>query len=106
MSSVLDKQVKIKTDKWSGYNPLKKNFVTLVQVESDNKGGDFPELRRTIRNFKGWLIGIHHQVKHLQPYIYEYYYRFNRNYIKVGIFENLLLRMVIYLPVTYKRLIY
>ncbi|MBK5261930.1 MAG: IS1595 family transposase, partial [Peptostreptococcaceae bacterium] len=55
---------------------------------------------------KGWLRGIHHQVAHLQPYIDEYCYRFNRNFMKVGIFENLLLRMVIAQPVTYKQLIH
>jgi len=33
MSSVLNKRAKIKTDKWIGYNPLRKNFVHLVQVE-------------------------------------------------------------------------
>jgi len=30
-----------------------------------------------------------------QDYIDEYFYRFNRNFMKVGIFENLLLRMVV-----------
>ena len=38
MSSVLDKQAKIKTDKWRGYNPLRKDFVNLVQVESGKIG--------------------------------------------------------------------
>lgn len=77
MDSVLDKQAQMKTDKWRGYLPLKKDFVILVQVESGKKGRNFPELHRIIMNFKGWLRGMHHQVEHLQPYINEYCYRFN-----------------------------
>jgi len=38
MSYVLDKQAKIKTDKWTGYNPLRKDIVNLVQVESGKIG--------------------------------------------------------------------
>lgn len=105
MDSVLDKQAQIKTDKWRGYHPLQKDFVNLVQVESGQKGRNFPELHRTIMNFKGWLRGMHHQVHHLQSYIDEYCYRFNRNFMKEGIFENLLLRMVNAQPITYKELL-
>lgn len=106
MDSVLEKQAQIKTDKWRGYQPLKKDFVNLAQVESGNKGRNFPELHRTIMNFKGWLRGMHHQVTHLQAYIDEYCYRFNRNFMKEGIFENLLRRMVAAKPITYKQLIH
>jgi len=88
------------------YNPLRKDFVNLVQFESGKKGSNFPELHKTIMNFKGCLRGIHHQVAHLQIYIDEYCYRFNRNFMKVGIFENLLLRMVVTQPVTYKQIIH
>jgi hypothetical protein len=106
MRDVIDKQTKIKTDKWRGYQPLKKDFENLVQVESGKKGGNFPELHRTIMGFKGWLRGMHHQVEHLQSYIDEYCYRFNRSFMKEGIFENLLLRMVNAQPITHKQLIH
>ena len=106
METVLDKQARIKTDLWRDYRPLKKNFVNLEQVGSGKKGGNFPELHRTIMGFKGWLRGMHHQVEHLQSYIDEYCYRFNRNFMKEGIFENLLLRMVKAEPVTYKQIIH
>ncbi|MCF6356762.1 MAG: IS1595 family transposase [Draconibacterium sp.] len=105
MRDVIDKQTKIKTDKWRGYQPLKQDFENLVQVESGKKGRNFPELHRTIMGFKGWLRGMHHQVEHLQSYIDEYCYRFNRSFMKEGIFENLLLRMVDAQPITYKQLI-
>ena len=106
MRDVIDKQTKIKTDKWRGYQPLKKDFENLVQVESGKKGGNFPELHRTIMGFKGWLRGMHHQVEHLQSYIDEYCFRFNRSFMKEGIFENLLLRMVNAQPITHKQLIH
>ena len=49
--------------------------------------------------FKAWLRGTHHAVDHLQAYLDEYTYRFNRSMMKVGIFENLLNRMVKHKPV-------
>jgi hypothetical protein len=55
--------------------------------------------------FKAWLRGVHHKVKHLQPYIDEYSYRFNRHKMKEGIFENLMNRMVNADPYTYKMII-
>jgi hypothetical protein len=102
MESVLETDAHIKTDKWRGYQPLKKDFCNLEQIESGKKGGNFPELHRTIMGFKGWLRGMHHQVENLQAYVDEYCYRFNRNFMKEGIFENLLLRMVKAPPFNYK----
>ena len=94
MESVLEKDTHIKTDKWRGYQPLKNVFQNLEQINSGKKGNNFPELHRTIMGFKGWLRGMHHQVENLQAYIDEYCYRFNRSFMKDGIFDNLLLRMV------------
>lgn len=105
MKTVIEKNAHIKTDKWRGYQPLKKDFIGLKQVPSGKKGGNFPDLHRAIMGFKGWLRGMHHQVEHLQAYIDEYCYRFNRSKMKDGIFENLLLRMVNAKPITYKQII-
>ncbi len=55
--------------------------------------------------FKSWLRGMHHRVIHLQSYIDEYCYRFNRSNMKEGLFENLILRMVNQRPMTYKQII-
>ena len=105
MESVLEKTADIKTDKWRGYQPLGKTFTNLEQVESGKKGSNFPDLHRAIMGFKGWLRGMHHQVEYLQAYIDEYCYRFNRSFMKEGIFDNLLLRMVETSPVSYKQII-
>lgn len=41
----------------------------------------FEKTTKSCRNpgFKGWLRGMHHHANHLQAYINEYTYRFNRN---------------------------
>ena len=101
----VDKKAEIKTDSWTGYIPLKKEFTLLTQVPSGKKGQNFPDLHRVIMGFKGWLRGVHHQTKHLQAYIDEYTYRFNRSNMKGNIFENLMNRMVTGQPCPYKMII-
>lgn len=91
-------QAKITTDKWTGYQPLKKKFENLEQVYSGHKGGNFPELHRVVMNLKSWLRGVHHHVNDLQDYLDEYCYRFNRNSMNENIFDNLLNRMVLAQP--------
>ena len=85
---------KVTTDKWTGYGPLKKEFKHLKQIYSGEKGGNFPELHRTVMNLKAWLRGVHHHVEDLQDYLDEYCYRFNRSFMKEHIFDNLMNRMV------------
>jgi hypothetical protein len=95
----------VKTDEWTGYKPLKKDFSNLSQIPSGKKGENFPDLHRVIMGFKGWLRGIHHHAHHLQAYINEYTYRFNRNFMKANIFDNLLNRMMLAKPCPYKMII-
>jgi hypothetical protein len=52
--------------------------------------------------FKGWLRGMPHHVDHLQSYINEYTYRFNRNFMKTVIFENIINTMMNCKPHLYK----
>lgn len=86
MRLTIDNNADIKTNKWRGYQPLKSQFPNLKQVKSGKKRNNFPELHRTIMNFKGWLRGMHHHVNHLQAYIDEYCYRFNRSFMTDGNF--------------------
>ncbi len=105
MKSTIDSSANIKTDQWAGYKPLVKDFANLIQIPSGVKGGNFPDLHRAIMGFKGWLRGMHHRVEYLQSYVNEYCYRFNRNNMKVGIFDNLLGRMMNAKPLPYKGII-
>ena len=105
MKNTIDKQAAIKTDKWTGYTPLTNHFKNLTQIRSGKKGENFAQLHRAIMGFKGWLRGVHHHASHLQAYIDEYTYRFNRNFMTKGIFDNLLERMITCSPKTYKMII-
>jgi predicted RNA-binding Zn-ribbon protein involved in translation (DUF1610 family) len=102
MKRAIDAEAEIKADKWSGYTPLKQNFKNLTQVCSGKKGRNFPEMHRVIMGFKGWLRGTHGHAEHLQAYVDEYCYRFNRASMKQGIFENLLSKMMLAKPITHK----
>lgn len=105
MRDNIEPNTEIKTDEWTGYTPLKKDFANLNQVPSGKKGKNFPDLHRVIMGFKGWLRGVHHHAEHLQAYIDEYTYRFNRSNMKENIFENIMKRMMISQPCTYKAII-
>jgi transposase-like protein len=94
MRDHIAREANVTTDKWTGYQPLKKDFKNLVQIYSGDKGGNFPELHRVIMNLKSWLRGVHHHVWDLQDYLDEYCYRFNRSFMKETIFKNLINRMV------------
>lgn len=105
LNKVADKKAEIISDGWTGYSPLKVDFPNLTQKLSGIKGNNFPMLHRTIMGFKAWLRGIHSHVEHLQPYLDEYCYRFNRSFMKEGIFDNLLNKMIKHQPCTYKMII-
>jgi predicted RNA-binding Zn-ribbon protein involved in translation (DUF1610 family) len=105
MKTTIEPDTEVKTDIWTGYKPLKKDFENLNQVASGRKGENFPDLHRAIMGFKGWLRGMHHHAEHLQSYINEYTYRFNRNYMKGNIFDNLIHRMMASPPCPYKMII-
>jgi len=105
MRTYISPKALVKTDGWTGYGPLKKEFINLEQAPSGKKGKNFPDLHRAIMGFKGWLRGIHHHADYLQAYIDEYTYRFNRNFMKERIFDNLMKRMVNGSPQTYQNLI-
>jgi transposase-like protein len=88
------------TDEWKGYLPLKKKYQHLKQIPS-KKGANFPKLHIHIMNVQGWLRGIHHHCskEHLQGYLDEFHYRYNRRNHTNTIFDNLISRMVRYEPI-------
>ena len=105
MHEHIHKGAQVRTDGWAGYKGLETEFPKILREKSEKKGKNFPQLHRSIMMFKAWLRGVHHSVHHLQSYINEYTYRFNRHKMKEGIFENLMKRMVEKPPHTYKMII-
>ena len=91
----IDEKAKVRTDKWRGYLPLKESYKLLKQEESA-KGENFPELHAIIMNLKSWLRGIHHHVskQHVQSYLDEFCFRFNRRNFMPSIFHKLIERMM------------
>jgi hypothetical protein len=100
----ISKNAKVITDGWSGYSPLKKEYLNLVQIPSD-EGKNFPDLHIHIMNLKGWLRGIHHHcsAERLQGYLDEYHFRYNRRNNLDTIFDILIKRMVTGKPIRLNR---
>lgn len=98
----VDKDAIVRTDKWSGYQPSAKHFLNLIQEKSNN-GKTHRLVHRQIMMFKAWLRGIHHRCRHLQDYLNEYCYRFNRLKHTKNIFHNLIKRMIIAPPIIFQR---
>lgn len=91
----ISKTAIVKTDEWTGYKPLKKNYPNLEQIPSAS-GKGFPDVHIHIMNLKSWLRGIHHHCskEYLQGYLDEYHYRFNRRNNEGVLFNSLVNRMV------------
>jgi len=100
----ISKNAKVITDGWNGYSPLRKDYLNLVQIPSD-EGKSFPDLHIHIMNLKGWLRGIHHHcsAERLQGYLDEYHFRYNRRNNLDTIFDILIKRMVIGKPIRLNR---
>jgi len=85
----------VRTDKWTGYLPIKKVFPLLEQDYSNN-GSGFEELHIHIMNIKGWLRGVFHHIseKYIQRYMDEFHFRFNRRGFRNSIFHKTIERFM------------
>jgi hypothetical protein len=102
----IDKESFIKTDKWSGYKPLKKEYK--IRSLYSKTGKNFKELHCFILNVKNWMRGTHHSCCnwHFQDYINEFCYRFNNRYSLKSAWEMLIQNMMYHQPVYAKNLFY
>jgi transposase-like protein len=84
------------TDDWSGYVNLGKlgyDHVAVPERGDPNVAEEYlPIIHLVFANLKTWLNGIHHGVsaKHLQAYLNEYQFRFNRRFYPFNAFRSLL----------------
>jgi transposase-like protein len=86
----------VNTDGWEGYSGLNSlGYVHRpeVQGEPERAGVILPWVHRVIGNLKTWLRGTHHGVdpEHLQNYLEEYTFRYNRRYYREHAFLSLLI---------------
>ncbi|MBI4622421.1 MAG: IS1595 family transposase [Verrucomicrobia bacterium] len=100
----------ITTDDWSGYDHLAEKGYQVTQVaqrgDSDIAEKHLPLIHLVFGNLKTWLNGVHHGVspQHLQAYLNEFTFRFNRRFYPFNAFRSLLGIGVATVPTTYDAL--
>jgi len=97
------------TDGWQGYAPLKTmgyRHRPRPQGTPERAATLFPRVHRVFGNLQTWLRGTHHGVghKHLQAYLNEFAFRFNRRRTPMAAFQTLLGLGSLHGPTTYDQL--
>jgi transposase-like protein len=99
----------IKTDGWSGYSPIDpKKYIHDPKAVCEDPDREHIKLaHRIISNVKNWLQGIFHGAvgRHLQRYLREFTYRFNRRNKIETIFARVVRNLLLGKPVLYKCLV-
>ena len=95
------------SDGWSGYRDLKdvKHEPTVIGETPAHLV--LPWLHRVFANAKRWGLGVYHGLRrrHLQGYLDEFVFRFNRRRTPAAAFERLLGLAVVLQPAPYQMLI-
>ncbi len=95
---------------WSGYARLAEKGYLLTQVAQHGDPAiteqHLPLIHLVFGNLKTWLNGVHHGVspQHLQAYLNEFTFRFNRRFFPFNAFQSLLGIGVMTEPTTYDAL--
>lgn len=100
----ISQTAKIVTDKWRGYEPLKKLYN--IEQQLSNKGRNFNELHIIIMQLKSWIrtIPTHVSKWHIQAYFDEFCFRINRSQFKTSIFHKTIERMLNTKPIYQKNI--
>lgn len=100
----------IRTDGWGAYGPLSDmgyRHRPRTQGTPERAAKLLPHIHRVFGNLKTWLRGTHHGVghDHLQAYLDEFAFRFNRRRTPMAAFQTLLgLASGAHGPTTYEML--
>jgi len=99
-------EAKVKTDKWTAYEKIAKDFKNITQEKSDPTI-NFKQIHTIIHQLKSWIrtIQTHVHKHHLQKYLDEFFYRLNRSIHKETIFDNLIRRMIVHEWVGWKEIV-
>jgi transposase-like protein len=94
IESVVAPGARIITDDWSSYAGLAKHgydHVSVAERGDPQVAEEFmPIIHLVFSNLKTWLRGIHHGVspQHLQAYLNEFTFRFNRRFYPFNAFRS------------------
>ena len=108
----VEKGSTVNTDGWQGYNGLtEKGYMHEVTVAKHFKKSELlPHVHLIISLLKRWLMGTHQGAvsnKHLDYYLDEYTFRFNRraSHYRGKLFYRLIQNAVVVEPVTYDSIV-
>ncbi len=99
ITTAIDEGTTVRTDGWQGYHGLAaagyvhdRRSQRAARALGEDPGELLPRVHRVISNLKSWLLGTHHGVSadHLQVYLDEYVFRFNRRRVPMAAFQTLL----------------
>ena len=101
----------VRTDGWVGYRSLGSMGYTHDALVLGGDPGKvekhLPMIHLVFANLKTWIDGTHHgriQAKHLQAYLNEYVFRFNRRFYPMTAFNSVLGIAAHSVPPTYEQL--
>ena len=96
-----------RTDGWSGYSGAKTVDHQPHVIGTMAAHVVLPWIHRVFSNLKTWALGVYHglRAKHLQSYLDEFVFRFNRRKNRPAAFRSLLTIATSYPPITYNMLI-
>jgi len=100
----------VRTDGWGGYGDLVKfgydHDSLVLGGDPDKAEKHLPMIHLIFSNLKAWIQGTHHGVsqQHLQAYLNEYVFRFNRRFYPMTAFNSVLGLAAHAVPPTYAQL--
>jgi transposase-like protein len=100
----------VRTDGWVGYRGLAELGYTHDSLalggDPDKAEKHLPMIHLVFSNLKAWILGTHHGVsqQHLQAYLNEYVFRFNRRFYPMTAFNSVLGLAAHSVPPTYAEL--
>jgi len=86
----------VRTDGWPGYEGVPGLGYThkplVLGGDHDKTEAHLPMIHLVFSNLKTWILGTHHGVsqQHLQAYLNEYVFRFNRRFYPMTAFNSIL----------------
>lgn len=114
VGEVVEKGSEILTDGWGGYNELSKRGYQHKKVVLSGTGDpahvSMPGVHRVSALLKRWLLGTHQgsvSVKHLDYYLDEYTFRFNRRTSRSRgmLFYRLIEQAMMTAPLSYRQIV-